>query len=336
MEKNMNHINDLIVGFLSKELDEKGCIEIQSWIDESPENKQYFDQQREIWFSTIDSASLSKYDKDKAFDLFKKRVLAQDENSKIKIRHRRFMLWNYAAAIIVLCIVSYFSYRGGESNIKSEFADIVVESPSGSRTQLRLPDGTKVWLNAKSRISYSQGFGVDDRKVNLSGEGYFEVKKNEKLPFSIQSADLIVRDIGTKFNVRNYPHDEEALVSLTEGKVVLNSKQRIGDFYYLSPNQRAILEKSTGKIKIETYDTSNSIQWTQGRLVFDGESVSDIAKVLERSYNVKITITDEKIKQYHFYGIFVRQEQSLKDVLDALSATGKMQYMIRGNKIIIN
>ena len=231
MEKNINHINDLIVGFLSKELDKKGCIEIQSWINESLENKQYFDQQMEIWFSIMDSASFSKYDKDKAFNLFKKRVSVQDEKSKIKIRHSRFMFLNYAAAIIVLCIVSYFSYIGGESNIKSEFADIVVEAPSGSRTQLKLPDGTKVWLNANSRISYSQGFGVDDRKVNLSGEGYFEVKKNEKIPFSIRSANLIVRDIGTKFNVRDYPHDEEALVSLTEGKVVLNSKQRKGDFY---------------------------------------------------------------------------------------------------------
>ena len=107
-------------------------------------------------------------------------------------------------------------------------------------------------------------------------------------------------------------------------------------FYYLSPNQRAILEKSSGKIKIETYDTSTSKQWTQGHLAFDGESVSDIAKILERSYNVKIKITDDKIKRYHFYGIFARQKQSITDVLNALSATRKMQYVIRGNKIIIN
>lgn len=98
-----------------------------------------------------------------------------------------------------------------------------MEAPLGSRTKLTLPDGTLVWLNAGSRITYSQGFGVGNRKIELIGEGYFEVKRNEEVPFLVKTNSLLVKVLGTKFNFRDYPDDAEAIVSLSEGKVALNN-----------------------------------------------------------------------------------------------------------------
>ena len=132
-------------------------------------------------------------------------------------------LWRYAAIIAVILAVGCFSYWQGGVNVKDTFADISVEAPLGSRTKLYLPDGTLVWLNAGSRMTYSQGFGVDNRKVELEGEGYFEVQRNEKLPFFVKTKDLQLQVLGTKFNFRDYPEDHEVVVSLLEGKVELNN-----------------------------------------------------------------------------------------------------------------
>ena len=241
-----------------------------------------------------------------------------------------------AAAVAVMVAVSYFSFKGGQSNVESSFGDIVVEAPQGSRTQMTLPDGTKVWLNAGSRISYTQGFSLVNRLVLLVGEGYFEVAHNEQLPFRVSSKDLQVSVLGTKFNFRDYPADAEAIVSLAEGKVALDDLSHSGrGTIYLAPNQRAVMSKQSGKIIVENYEASNSIQWTIGNLIFAGEPLKDIIKDLERSYNVKITIADENLQTLRFYGDFVRQEQSLSEVLDAFAATGKIRYKIEGRNITL-
>lgn len=288
--------------------------------------------EQEIWFSAVDEQQLSRFDKDAAFARFQERVAAAQT-----FKPKRNLRWlSYAAAVALMVAVSYFSFKGGQSNVESTFGEIVVEAPQGSRTQMTLPDGTKVWLNAGSKISYSQGFCLVNRLVMLVGEGYFEVAHNEQLPFRVSSKNLQVSVLGTKFNFRDYCADAEATVSLAEGKVALDDlvhpdKETI----YLRPNQRAVMNKQTGKISVEDYTVSNAIQWTNGNLIFDGEPLKDIIKDLERSYNVKITIADKSLLPLRFYGDFVRQEQSLTEVLDALSATGRIRYKAEGRNITL-
>lgn len=288
--------------------------------------------EQEIWFSAVDEQQLNRFDKEAAFAHFQERVAATQT-----FKPKRNLRWlSYAAAMALMVAVSYFSFKGGQSNLETSFGDIVVEAPQGSRTQMTLPDGTKVWLNAGSKISYSQGFSIVNRFIRLVGEGYFEVAHNELLPFRVSSKDLQVSVLGTKFNFRDYPTDAEAIVSLAEGKVALDDLTHSGkETIYLTPNQRAVMSKQNGNIEIEDYTVSNSIQWTTGNLIFDGEQLKDIVKDLERSYNVKITIANKNLLTLRFYGDFVRQEQSLNEVLDALSATGKIHYKTVGENITI-
>lgn len=292
--------------------------------------KDYFKE--EIWFSSVDEKELAKYDKDAAFAAFQQRV-AEHEQQRPKLNWR----WlKYAAAIAALMVVvSYFSYRGGQSQLEAQMSDIVIEAPQGSRTKLSLPDGTLVWLNAGSKISYSQGFCIVNRLVSIVGEGYFEVARNEQLPFSVKSENVQVRVLGTKFNFRDYPADAEATVSLSEGSVAMNSLKDVSKDQLLKPGQRATVDKRTGHIRVEEYEVSNAIQWTNGRLIFDGEPLRDIVKNLERSYNVKIKVKDESLYDLHFYGDFIRQEQSLGEVLEALSATGKIKYKLEGRDVTL-
>ena len=244
-------------------------------------------------------------------------------------------MWRYAAVVAVIIAVGYLSYWRGEVNVKDTFADISVEAPLGSKTKLYLPDGTLVWLNAGSRMTYSQGFGVDNRKVELEGEGYFEVTRNEKIPFYVKTKDLQLRVLGTKFNFRDYPEDHEVVVSLLEGKVELNNMLKSGKEALLAPDERAILNKSNGLMTVESVAASNASQWTDGYLFFDEELLPDIAKELERSYNVKIHIANDSLNNFRFYGNFVRREQNIQEVLDALASTEKIQYKIEERNITI-
>ena len=336
MEEENKHIDELIANYLTEGLDKNALDELKTWIAASAENQQYFIRQREIWFSAVSREAASVYDKDKAFENFRNRVESQKEiHSTSRRGFSLSALWRYAAVVAIIIAVGCISYWQGEVNVKDTFADISVEAPLGSKTKLYLPDGTLVWLNAGSRMTYSQGFGVDNRKVELEGEGYFEVKRNEKIPFFVKTKDLQLQVLGTKFNFRDYPEDHEVVVSLLEGKVGLNNLLREEKEAVLSPDERAVLNKANGLLTVESVTASNASQWTDGYLFFDEELLPDIAKELERSYNVKIHIANDSLKTFRFYGNFVRREQNIQEVLEALASTEKMQYKIEERNITI-
>lgn len=336
MEEENKHIDELIANYLTEGLDKNALDELKTWIAASAENQQYFIRQREIWFSAVSREAASVYDKDKAFENFRNRVESQKEIQSTSRRGFSLSaLWRYAAVVAIIIAVGCISYWQGEVNVKDTFADISVEAPLGSKTKLYLPDGTLVWLNAGSRMTYSQGFGVDNRKVELEGEGYFEVKRNEKIPFFVKTKDLQLQVLGTKFNFRDYPEDHEVVVSLLEGKVGLNNLLREEKEAVLSPDERAVLNKANGLLTVESVTASNASQWTDGYLFFDEEHLPDIAKELERSYNVKIHIANDSLKTFRFYGNFVRREQNIQEVLEALASTEKMQYKIEERNITI-
>ena len=336
MEEENKHIDELIANYLTEGLDKNALDELKTWIAASAENQQYFIRQREIWFSAVSREAASVYDKDKAFENFRNRVESQKEIQSTSRRGFSLSaLWRYAAVVAIIIAVGCISYWQGEVNVKDTFADISVEAPLGSKTKLYLPDGTLVWLNAGSRMTYSQGFGVYNRKVELEGEGYFEVKRNEKIPFFVKTKDLQLQVLGTKFNFRDYPEDHEVVVSLLEGKVGLNNLLREEKEAVLSPDERAVLNKANGLLTVESVTASNASQWTDGYLFFDEELLPDIAKELERSYNVKIHIANDSLKTFRFYGNFVRREQNIQEVLEALASTEKMQYKIEERNITI-
>ena len=240
-----------------------------------------------------------------------------------------------AVAIVLLGFVTVTAYWQGGKQVQRNFSDIVVEAPLGSKTKLKLPDGSTVWLNAGSKMVYSQGFGVSDRKLDFQGEGYFEVEKNDKMPFLVQTPDVDVTVVGTKFNFRNYPEDEETVVELLEGKVALENQLKEEAVRYLSPNEKMVLHKATGEMDITSAKVKEATLWTENILLFDEDLLPDIVRELERSYHVQIEIENEDLKQTRFYGQFNQLEQNIYDVLDMLSETGKLKYHEEGKVIYL-
>ena len=287
------------------------------------------EQENEIWFSAVDAGTLSRFDKDAAYAAFRKRISGQESR---RIR-RRTWIAGVSAAMVLLALVSLLSFRSGRASIQDRMADIVISVPLGARTSTQLPDGTVVWLNAGSRLSYSQNFGINERLIELVGEGYFEVARNERLPFSVTTDHLQVRVLGTKFNLRDYPEDADATVSLAEGSVALLVRTAPEEEFRLRPDQRASLDKQTGRLSVENAEAATATQWTDGRLVYDGESLETIVRDLERNYSITITVSDDSLLKLHFYGAFLRQEQSLTEILDALTATSRLAYRQEGRHI---
>ncbi|MDR3250729.1 MAG: DUF4974 domain-containing protein [Tannerella sp.] len=328
MEKEYSHIDELLAGYFSGNLAADGAAEVRDWSSASPENMRYLLSMREIWFSSL-AADTSRYDSDEACRKF----LAGKTKTN---RTAKRTVWQIAAAVATLFIISYISFRQGSLHFEKALAEIVIEAPWGSKTRTFLPDGTLVWLNAGTKITYSQGFGIKERNVRLDGEGYFEVMRNGRLPFNVATDEMTVRVLGTKFNFRNYSDDDEAIVSLVEGRVLVNNNIKRGEKATIVRNRRALINKKTGRMSVSEINAKNTSEWTHGYLFFDEELLSDIVKKLERSYDVNITMETPEMKQLRFYGNFIRKEQSINDVLDALESTGRLKYKKHGKEIVLS
>ena len=287
----------------------------------------------ELWVSSAVADETQQYDVDQAFERFRKRT-GLDQSGRQS--YKWYRTWSVAAvAIVLLGLITVTAYWQGSRQIQSNFSDIVVEAPLGSKTKLTLPDGSTVWLNAGSKMVYSQGFGVRDRRLAFQGEGYFEVEKNDEMPFLVQTHDVNVTVVGTKFNFRNYPEDEEAVVELLEGKVALENQLKEEAVRYLSPNEKMVLHKATGEMDITSAKVKEATLWTENILLFDEDLLPDIVRKLERSYHVRIEIENEDLKQARFYGQFNQLEQNIYEMLDMLVETGRLEYQEKDKVIYL-
>lgn len=340
----MNKIQfeELAIRYFTGDLDSESILFLEDEIRQSEEAKKTFDKLKEIWAASTTQEELDSYDYKAAYQRFLHKISEDTDDTDEGLKEekpRTYYIYRWiggiVASLLILFGATYLSYHQGQKNLQSTFADIVIATPNGSSTSVNLPDGSIVKLNGGSRISYSQGYGVDSRIVNIEGEGYFEVKKDSTKPFIVNSANIIVKVLGTKFNFCDYPQEAQALVALDEGKVNMTSiasKQEIT----LLPDQHVAFDKKNGTMTLQdTKSLANKSQWTKGVIAFNGESLKDIAAILERCYSVKFKIAPSKQNSLHFYGVFYKDSQSIKDVMEALAATGKFTYKISGKTIII-
>ena len=326
-------IDLLITRYLSGKMDKESFAELKRWSLESESNRKYVRNKLEIWFSSGVADTAVRFDKDKAFSLFKQRVVETEKKQKLMLRFswKTFMR---VAAVVLILMIPFVTYWQGKQAVKQNFVDMGVEAPMGAHTKLYLPDGTLVWLNAGSKIIYSQGFGVDDRRLRLEGEGYFEVMKNEEVPFEINTKELNLRVLGTKFNFRNYPDDEEVTVNLMEGKVVLRNSIREMPELYLTPNEKMVLNKVTGQMVKNSTRAAKANVWINDELFFDEELLEDIAKKLMRSYNVKVEVADS-LRNKRFYGSFGISANTIDKILDVMASTQQMNYKYENGVYIL-
>lgn len=319
---------------------------LSEWVAQSEQNRRHFQRQCELWASSGAAAELDRFDTEAAYRRFVRNVEADiaSENeaddasdfdsSGIGCSWMRRISACAAVVIAVVALTAGAFYIGRE-DLKNNMADMTITAPEGSNTQVTLPDGTQVWLNSGSRLSYSQRYGLDERNVKIQGEGYFEVKRNRKLPFTVSSHDMNVRVLGTKFNFDDYPDGDKATVTLAEGKVAMRGNFSDGKEYLLAPNQRAVLNKNTGSVVIENCTAADDIQWRSGTISFEGQTLYEIAAILSKTYDMDIAVVTQHAGRKRFYGDFSRKGQSARDIVDDLCKTSDISYKVRGRRIEI-
>jgi ferric-dicitrate binding protein FerR (iron transport regulator) len=251
---------------------------------------------------------------------------------KTSAKNRVLTILTRVAAILLLPVLGLLLYTNLPDNDRyaANINELEVEAPAGSRMHIELGDGTKVFLNHGSKLRYPYRFDGDVRKVFLTGEAYFEVAHNAKIPFIVGTNRLDVKATGTAFNVSAYPDDDLVEATLVEGKVILYERKSNSEIKALTPGECLKFDIQKNSYSVETGNTLKYTAWKDGLLVFKNDSVADIAKKLARWYNIDVEITNEKIKEYPFTATFT--DETLPQVLELLSLATPASYQLTLSK----
>ena len=214
----------------------------------------------------------------------------------------------------------------------------------GSKSKITLPDGSTVNLNSGSTLRYPAEFDSENRNVSIEGEAYFDVKKDSHHPFLVKTNGIIIRVLGTKFNVKSYPEEKTVETTLVSGKVELYANNTVisnrNRLMVLKPNQQAVFEVIKGQkdsilslVCNQNVDVSSIISWKDNRLKFCDEKFADLAQKLERWYNVDIDIKDQELQSTPFSGVF--EKETVEQSLNALRLAAPFKYKMEKNQIII-
>jgi transmembrane sensor len=255
------------------------------------------------------------------------------ENVKIKIGLRKSRKWMFvmqrAAAILVLPLLSFAIWQAIQiSDFNQSIVQNVITTPPTLRSVFTLPDGTKVWMNGNTTITYPTFFKGKDRLVELNGEAFFEVAHNKQKPFIVRSGKMLVEAVGTEFNLLSYPGDDKQETLLTEGKVNIlfekgNERIVLGS---LNPNQLAVFNSEKNCFKISTVNPEKYTAWKDGQIIFKNDVISDVIKRLERWYNVEFVLDQKLKKDYAFTGSFEGEE--LTQILNYIELTTPVHFKI--------
>jgi len=205
-----------------------------------------------------------------------------------------------------------------------------IETPRGGQYHIQLPDSTSVWLDAASSLKFPTSFkGQLNRKVELKGEGYFEVTKDKKHPFYVKSGQQEVRVLGTHFNINAYDDEPVAITTLVEGSVKISLA---GRNIQLKPNEAGI--NKNGQLHVQKInDAQDAIAWKNGFFQFDDEDLESVMRKIARWYDVEIEFVG-KLKNIKFNGVISRSK-SLKNTLKVMEATENFSFKLEGRKLII-
>ena len=255
--------------------------------------------------------------------------ISKKENAPTKNK-RVLNYFSRVAAILIIPLTIAFGYLL-QNNLSEENPLQTISSPLAARTAFDLPDGSKIWLNAGSSISFPLRFTGKRRQVKLIGQAYFDVKKDRK-PFVVEANGLTIEVLGTAFDVSAY-HHEKASVTLVNGKVSIGTKS--GNKTVLDPGQQAVIDDQSGKIRKREVDTGLFVSWKDNILVFNNEPLDEVALKLERWYNLDISIEDESIRKINVTGTF--RYESINEILQLMEITNSIQsdYNTTERKIIL-
>ena len=328
----MDKYLDLIAKRLSNEISEGELRELQDWLEETKENELMYHRIADAWHSGRYQPVVKG--QENVFNKISAQLGIDDQSSARK--NRIEIPWMRMAAVFAfaLGIVGIWNYLKPDNNreqVAQKTEEVIVRSnPKGQKSLITLPDGTRVTLNSESYIEYRQNF-AQERHVKLVGEAFFDVVRDTLHPFFVNSGGVMVRVLGTSFNVRAFPFDESISVAVVTGKVLVEKKGSQQDV--LLPAEMVSIDHKTGAFRKSSYDPDEWLAWKDDILAFNKASFHEIVERLERWYGVEFVIKRSVPITDGFTGHY--KNPSLKVVLEGMSFSSDFEFSIKGDSVMI-
>lgn len=301
---------------------------LEDWMNSSNENRKAFEALKKIGFKY---PSNFQEIKSNSFAKLQSRIIEEKTQ-------RKLIIWRYSAvaSIAILIACTFFGLFFYKSDSFNKVPIIETKIPFGQKSKITLPDGTIVLLNSGSYLKYPVQFTGGQRKLFLKGEAYFEVTKDAKHPFIVETDLINIKVFGTHFNVKSYPEDNLFETILVEGSVgiykSMNDNEK--DIVRLLPNQKATYNRRTNKIDLINANAELAVTWKEGNHYFENATLATITKELERSFNVPIVINSSELQNTAFFGLFDKKK-SVYQILDGIAKYGNFSYKLRNDTIVI-
>lgn len=308
---NQEFDKNIMYKFFSRDISAGEEQRLLDWIDESEDHRDIFLSERKIYNQLIlnigekdliDSASAGKYNKVKKMPVWIKEVL------------------KISAVILLVLGGAYFFNKHQYNNLQTLSNEIVL--PAGERVSLTLSDGTKVWVNAKSKFTYPALFGDKERRVLLDGEAFFDVTNNKKLPFIVETPKGEVKVLGTEFNVDAYSHSPKMTISLFKGKVEFSGVM-LPKPVILSANE--YFESIDNEYTIKILENYSASMWKEGIIAFKDTPFTELIKTFEKYYDVKIYIQNPNLSDTELTGK-IRINDGIEHALKVIQKNSDFKY----------
>lgn len=312
---------ELIYGILSRTASSEEENEFREWVKEN-DNRELFEKMQRIWQESPNVKNYRKHDAVKSFYQMDRKI-----QSRQMLRRKVLFTAISGVAAGIIIMLGLFNFTNFQALQSKTNEQVYFQTELGNRSLVYLPDGSKVWLNAKSELKYDSDFNVAEREVILQGEAFFDVERAEK-PFVVHVNDLKVKVYGTKFNVSAYADEPVIETSLESGKVSIQNQK--SEEYFIKPGELAIYDKSTSQIETKKVDPIEYSGWRDNKIYLHNEPIEVLARKLERQYNVTVGFTPATIgREIHYTGVF--GNESLEEILKAISTASDLSVQKKGN-----
>lgn len=323
MESN-THIYQLIQLSFENRLSPEQKAELQNWINESAANEAELKKISRTFELANQLKAMKKINTGKDLEIVKSKFKKQSTMKHLLLQYQKI------AAILLLPLFLFslwMIYSRFSGEITSPVSKIM-ETNHGVRSQIVLADGSKVWLNAGSKLYYPEEFKGKTREVKLEGEAYFEVESDKEHPFYVNIGELKVKATGTKFNITNYKAGDNIYIYLRHGKVQLVAENENREVEHLKMKEGEIVTyaRSSRSFSQDNSNGEKFIGWTEGKLIFRNDNIKDVAARLGYWYNAEITVADNSLNEYIFTATF--KYETLDEALELLSFSSPISYKI--------
>lgn len=329
-------MKDIIARKLADQCTDSELSELTHWLSSSDRNRKIFEHYQIVWKYSAAASSDRKFDQNAAWQKLQLRInLFDNQKSSLpltqKSKVRILPLLARVAAVLIILFASWFMLK---NETKTETITITAEAFQDK--PVVLPDGSKIFLNKGSHLEYNSIFSHTNRNIDFQGEAFFEVVADAKNPFTISTANINVKVVGTSFNLSALPHRDDVVLHLQTGKVLIYTFDKDGrqlEQMSINPGEKGVFNKKSGELSKSTFSNQNFLAWKTGIIEFKNTPLPEVLEVLENSYGLKFSAKQHDCKGFLLTARF--ENESPESILETLEFVFKIKFIRQGDYIVI-